>query len=274
MALYRTINMQFWTDTKIADDFSPEDKFFFLYLLTNPHTNLCGCYEISIKQMADETGYAKETVEKLIHRLEEYAVARYEKESKEIIIWNWRKYNWTASDKFVRAVQKEIGSIKCVDFREHVEHWLDTLTNSDNDTASAHCEYPIDTSDTDTISDANANSNYSNEIKEIINYLNRVLGTKYTYRCEANNKHIRARLAEGHTVEEFKRVIDNKHTTWGSDVKMSKYLRPETLFGTKFESYLNEKGVKSNGNVKYDAREIYGADLYDKPDDGNDMPFM
>ena len=52
MALYRTIQISFWTDTKIVDDFTPEDKYFYLYLFTNPHTNLSGCYEISKNQMS------------------------------------------------------------------------------------------------------------------------------------------------------------------------------------------------------------------------------
>ena len=54
MAIYRNISMSFWSDTKVVDNFSPEDKFFMLYCLTNTYTNLCGCYEISIKQMSSE----------------------------------------------------------------------------------------------------------------------------------------------------------------------------------------------------------------------------
>ena len=62
MAIYRSIRMTFWTDTKIAEDFTPEDRYFYLYLMTNPHTNLPGCYEISIKQMSKDLGYEVETV--------------------------------------------------------------------------------------------------------------------------------------------------------------------------------------------------------------------
>ena len=45
MAIFRNVNMSFWTDTKIADDFTPEDKYFMLYALTNQYTNIIGCYE-------------------------------------------------------------------------------------------------------------------------------------------------------------------------------------------------------------------------------------
>lgn len=57
MANYRNISMDFWQDSKVVDDFTPEDRYMYLYCMTNPHTNLCGCYEISVKQMANETGY-------------------------------------------------------------------------------------------------------------------------------------------------------------------------------------------------------------------------
>ena len=69
--IYRTINQSFWTDSKVDDDFTPEDKYFMLYLLTNPHTRMIGCYEISMKQMERETGYNEDTVKRLIHRLQD-----------------------------------------------------------------------------------------------------------------------------------------------------------------------------------------------------------
>ena len=53
MASYRNISMDFWTDSKVVDDFTPEDRYIYLYCMTNPHTNLCGCYEVSIKQIAN-----------------------------------------------------------------------------------------------------------------------------------------------------------------------------------------------------------------------------
>ena len=53
---------------------------------------------------------------------------------------------------------------------------------------------------------------------------------------------IHARLAEGYTQEDFRAVIDRKCADWLADARMVEYLRPETLFGTKFESYLNAGG--------------------------------
>lgn len=81
---------------------------------------------------------------------------------------------------------------------------------------------------------------YTSAITEILNYLNLRTGKKYTGRSKAQREHIIARLKEGYTVDEFKTVIDNKVKAWGHDDKMRQYLRPETLFSTKFETYLND----------------------------------
>ena len=56
MAVYRNVHLSFWTDNKVEDDFTPEDKYFYMYLLTNPQTNICGCYEVSYSQMTRQTG--------------------------------------------------------------------------------------------------------------------------------------------------------------------------------------------------------------------------
>lgn len=94
---------------------------------------------------------------------------------------------------------------------------------------------------------------WENERKEIIDYLNMVLGTRYTRSANTTKKCIDARLNDGYTVDDFKTVIDKKAKEWlGTD--MEKYLRPETLFGNKFEGYLNqtESTKKSSGGYDWD----------------------
>lgn len=79
-------------------------------------------------------------------------------------------------------------------------------------------------------------------IKIIINYLNSATSSNYRYQSKATQRLINARLNDGFTVDDFKAVIDKKTKEW-KGTEMEKYLRPETLFGTKFESYLNQKEV-------------------------------
>lgn len=76
--------------------------------------------------------------------------------------------------------------------------------------------------------------------EEIINYLNLKANTHYRHNIKKTQSLISARFNENFTLDDFKRVIDNKASEW-KDTEMEKYLRPETLFGTKFESYLNQK---------------------------------
>lgn len=76
---------------------------------------------------------------------------------------------------------------------------------------------------------------------EIIDYLNKKAGTHYRSGSKAPQRFIRARWHEGFKLEDFKKVIDIKTAEWLDNEDMCKYLRPETLFGTKFEGYLNEK---------------------------------
>jgi uncharacterized phage protein (TIGR02220 family) len=79
--------------------------------------------------------------------------------------------------------------------------------------------------------------------KDIIHYLNTKLGTKYKASAEYVKKHINARLNEGYTLEDFKTVIDKKYKEWNG-TEFAKFLRPETLFGTKFSTYLNQLGAE------------------------------
>ncbi len=75
----------------------------------------------------------------------------------------------------------------------------------------------------------------------IVSYLNQKAGKEYRASSRKTQSLIKARLSEGFDLDDFMRVIDNMCAEWGNDKKMQAYLRPETLFGTKFESYLNIK---------------------------------
>ena len=75
---------------------------------------------------------------------------------------------------------------------------------------------------------------------EIVGYLNQKAGTRYKHSSEDTRKHIRARVNDGYTLDDFKAVIDRKVEEW-KGTEWEKFLRPSTLFGSKFESYLNQK---------------------------------
>lgn len=119
MANYRAVYLKFWSDSKVMDDFTPEDRYIYLYLLTNTHTNLCGCYEVSLKTISTETGYAADAAEKVLRRLSnDHQVVSYNGPTKELLIINWHKYNWSVSEKINRTLLAEIQAVKCDRFRQ------------------------------------------------------------------------------------------------------------------------------------------------------------
>lgn len=103
--------------------------------------------------------------------------------------------------------------------------------------------------------------NYSKQYKEIIDYLNKRLGTQYKYKSTQTQKLIKGRLEEGFTVADFKTVIDKKYLEWYKDEKMRQYLRPVTLFGTKFEGYLNQDIKVEEEKPKQKVEIVYDNEL-------------
>ncbi len=90
------------------------------------------------------------------------------------------------------------------------------------------------------------NTTSINIYSRVIDYLNKKANTKYRATTKKTKDLIKARLNEGFIEEDFIKVIDNKVGEW-INTDMEKYLRPETLFGTKFEGYLNQKESANNG---------------------------
>lgn len=89
-------------------------------------------------------------------------------------------------------------------------------------------------------------------IVQIVDYLNDVSNSNYRSTSRKTQSLIKARLNEGFKIEDFKKVIDNKCKEW-KGTEFEKYLRPETLFGTKFESYLNQKNFAKKTNNQMDT---------------------
>lgn len=120
--------------------------------------------------------------------------------------------------------------------------------------------------DQDNNKDKN-NTLYINIYSPVIDYLNEKCGTSYKSTTNKTQTLIRARQVEGFELEDFKKVIDNKAASWLDDPKMCKFLRPETLFGNKFEGYLNEKpkggrpNGKPGGNTSSDSNSFEGIKL-------------
>jgi len=92
--------------------------------------------------------------------------------------------------------------------------------------------------------------------------LNQLLGTRFLPNSQSMKTHVSARVREGYTPENFLEVIDKKVAEWGNDDKMRQYLRPDTLFSPKFESYLNQPW-KIDGKVSIPADKAREVDYND-----------
>ena len=123
MAVYRQVHISFWQDPDVLE-LTPEQKYFYLYLMTNSKTRQCGCYEISKRVVQLETGYNCETIEKLIDVFVEMGKVKYCPETREILLLNWHKHNNSQSSKVKRCVEKEMEQIKHEPFKRYC---IDTL---------------------------------------------------------------------------------------------------------------------------------------------------
>lgn len=217
MALYRTIQVSFWTDPKVSDNFTPEDKYFYLYLLTNTHTNLCGCYEVSVRQMSNETGYSKETIERLLERFAKtHQVIDYSEETKEILLLKWAKNNWTKSEKFLIGVERELKKVKNKKFKAFLEELIE-----DVDTVYIGYQYPMYTTNTLT------NTNIHN-----INNIDKVNSKKKSKKEKPEQK----------TFGEFKNVFMTEE----------EFEKLKTLFPKHYQKYIEDlSGYIASKGAKY-----------------------
>lgn len=109
----RMIDTELWNDDKIIEMFTAEDRYFWLYLLTNPHTNICGVGKASTVVIARDMGYSKETIQNLLYRFTNIHKLIYvDNETNELLILNWGRYNWTKSGDILTTLQKKITEVK------------------------------------------------------------------------------------------------------------------------------------------------------------------
>ena len=106
------------------------------------------------------------------------------------------------------------------------------------------------------------------DFEKIVSYLNEKSKKSFKSSSKKTKECIKARFNEGFKEEDFMKVIDVKCAKWLNDPKMSEYLRPETLFGTKFESYLQENVVQKTVFMKIESGDLSEEEcmmLYGQP---------
>jgi len=156
------------------------------------------------KAISQETGLNESKIERILSKLEIEHQIEQQKTSKYriISIINWGKY-------------------------QSSEHQIEQQVNNKR-TTSEHIQ-------------EHKNIRTKEIIESVIDFLNEKTGKSFKKTTNSTKACINARLKEGFTLDDFKSVIETKSGEWRHDERMSQYLRPSTLFGSKFESYLQDK---------------------------------
>jgi len=131
MAIFRKIHVSFWKD-EFIESLTPEQKFFYLYLMTNDRTTQCGIYEITIKQMCYDTGYNEDTIKKLIEFFTKCGKIQYSLATKEMAMKNWAKYNDSTSPKVKACITKELLKVKDTVLIQYI-YSMDTHTQEEEE---------------------------------------------------------------------------------------------------------------------------------------------
>ena len=143
---FRLVYTEFWQDPKVMEEMTPEDKYFYLYLLTNPCTNMIGVYRIVKKQMAFDLGYSIESINSLMDRFINYhKLIKYNENTKELCIVHYGKYNLNRGGKpMLDCIKKDLSKINDISLIEeivvHIKHSAiksfieDYLSKLNNDT--------------------------------------------------------------------------------------------------------------------------------------------
>ena len=115
MTNYKQIDMRFWQNDFVLG-LAPEERYFYMYLVTNTMTTKCGIYKFNMKVAELETGYTAEVIEKQLENFESYGKIVISGTTKEIMIVNWFKHNFKNNKKAVLEINKELRNVKNKDF--------------------------------------------------------------------------------------------------------------------------------------------------------------
>ncbi len=259
----------------------PSAQFLWIYLLTGEHTDgLPGLYRLGEAALAESIGWSVQELRPVFAELQSLRMALADFNARVIYLPNSLRYQGPNNAKHLQGWGKsfrripecslkdtwlqqlmQLAQAKGIPYVEALRAGFDTVSDTvwhrvspPNPNPHPHSN-PKPKPNTHPHSNPNVGGlnielpgNVDDELDppedipfaEIIGHLNQRSGKRYRHGSEATKRYIRARWRDGFRLADFKRVIDAKCDEW-LDTDMEKYLRPATLFGTKFESYVNER---------------------------------
>ena len=273
----RVVSTGFWEDSMVVNEFSPEDKYFMLYLLTNPHTSQLGIYRLVPKLAAFELGYSTETVMVLLERFEtKYGIIKFSKETSEVAIKNFLKHSIIKGGKPVMDCllkeEREVkdkslltyiyDSINDIDtlnitVKEYLEHInINNNNNNNNDNENERivaCDFLRFSDDSSSSDDG---KNIKKEIEDVFESLWKL------YPRKLGKGSIKPKTKEriyriGY--DNMKKCIERyKSSVAGKDEQYIQY--GSTFFNSGYVDYLDENYESADSNGNNVSTDIYGGD--------------
>ncbi len=263
MATQRYVSTSFWDDSWIRS-LNPQEKFLYLYLMTNSLTNIAGVYKITLERISFDTGLKCAVVEQILEKFTKQRKACLYGEY--IIIPAWPNHQkWEVRSKIkvgieiileripesVKKYMVQIGYRYPIEGYVYEPNYPDSDSDSDLDLLDKNLEDTLSSFGTEDGPKLNGEvaefiEGEKREAcrvphKEIISFLNEACHTKYSHESDYIRRLLKARWNEGYRLPDFQAVIRVKAKQWLNDPKMVKYLRPITLFSaSKFDGYLQE----------------------------------
>lgn len=284
MRLYGSVQVTFW-ENPVTQKLSDQAKLMAIYLMTGPHSNMIGCLRLPDGYITEDLLWSAETVRYSFQQLSEINFLIRDDFNHWLIIHDFLKWNPIQNPRQGIGVQKIFNSVPVSSkvfkpliksLLTHGKYLSEEFINQLKAIANP-CETRALNCHTDKEQDQNNNkdklympditesqisnngsdennqmipirdqSSYRKMAVEVLDFLNMKAARAYRP-VDANLKLIEARLKSGVTVLDCRQVIARKVREWKGDLKMEKYLRPETLFNsTKFEQYMGELILPEN----------------------------
>ena len=175
-----------------------------------------------------------------------------------VVIRHWKMHNYIQKDRYRKTIYEHERSF--LDVTRTKEYVL--MGETEALAVSPACIQDVSNMDSqdrlgkDRLGKENTLSgkpDHSDLVDQVVEYLNEKAGKGFKASSKSTARHIKARIADGFTLDDFKQVIDTKVAQWRNNPDMNKYLRPQTLFGPKFEGYLNEREVLRDEYAEYNC---------------------
>lgn len=130
MEVFTKVERGYWQDEFILE-LTPEQKFFYLYLMSNSKVNTLGAYVFPMTMSALELGYNRETVKKLLDHFVEAGKIMYDETTNEVFLLNWPKRNWNKRTATLRALKKDFDALKSPVLREKISAMLSAFIDGE-----------------------------------------------------------------------------------------------------------------------------------------------